>query len=344
MPSKFILHSQPWISNKVIRKVNECLKTREISYGNLSAELASRISSTILKKHTILTGNGSAGLYIILTALKIGTGDEVVLPSYVCDSVMHAVRFTGATPILCDIGDSWVMEYSNVKQVVTSQTKAIVLVHLLGINAWDDAYRSFKVPIIEDVCQAFGTQNSTRGPGTYTQFAFGSFHGTKCIGAGLGGFASFGDEEIFDEAFNRRSVWKILGTMSDIHSAIALSILEDYDQVLEKRSNIAKKYFDFLPEKATERLKKCSTRSMFFRFPIWSDIGWDKVSTLFESNKIAARRGVDALIHRNLGFSDNNFPKSVEAFDKTVSIPILPQMSEQDVERVCIIASRIYDL
>ena len=245
--NKYVIpHSQPWITSKELMELDKIIKTLEISPGKLNDKLSEKISQNLSKKKTILTASGSSSLYLILTLMNIGVGDEVIIPTYVCESVLHAIRFCGATPVLCDIGEFWVMTYTNVAPLITKRTKAIILVHIFGINAWSEDFRNVKIPIIEDICQAFNHMKHGSIAGSNTPYAFGSFHGTKCIGAGNGGFASFSDDKFIEYAINANSDWKILGTMSNLHSSIALSILDKYEDLLNNRLYIAEQY-----------LKKC---------------------------------------------------------------------------------------
>ena len=329
-----IPHSQPWITSKELIELDTILKTFEISPGKLNVELAEKISRNLSKRRTLLTASGSSSLYLILTLMNIGVGDEVIIPTYVCESVLHAIRLRGATPILCDIGEFWVMTYQNVRPLITKRTKAIILVHIFGINAWNEDFLSIKIPVIEDICQAFELNKGDSMPGTNTPYAFGSFHGTKCIGAGSGGFASFSSEKFIDDTINANSDWKILGTMSNLHASIALSILDKYEEILSKRLHIANQYFKKMPPHATDKLNKISNKTMYFRFPLISSMSWDVTSKSFAAENIIVRKGVDALLHRKIGVDDKNFKNSVETYDKTVSIPILAQMDNAQVNTV----------
>jgi dTDP-4-amino-4,6-dideoxygalactose transaminase len=272
-----IEHSKPWLTNKEFEAIQRVLNSGQISHGNLSYELEDKISSILKKQKTFLTGSGSSALYLILKILKIGDGDEVILPTYVCENVLQAVRHAGATPVLCDIGEYWVMDADSITPLITKHTKAIVLVHIFGINAWNEEFKNINIPIIEDICQSFGAPEDKKVTGTNTSWAFGSLHGTKCIGAGYGGFVSISDSNNLAESIKNDEIYGLLGSVSNLHAAVALSILDRYDEILERRSVIANYYFQKMPYELTKKIRDISSKTMYFRFPLCANRPWSEI-------------------------------------------------------------------
>ena len=127
-----IPHSKPWILDVDKDAVRAVLSSGSISQGKLVNQFQTAIAEYVGCPYAIAQSSGSAALVLALKTLNIGFGDSVVLPTYVCRSVLQAVLSVGATPQLCDVNKFGVIDYSSVKSVVDFSTKAIIAVHIFG--------------------------------------------------------------------------------------------------------------------------------------------------------------------------------------------------------------------
>lgn len=309
-----IAHSRPWITASDIAAVAQQMSGGMIATGEASREFGAELLRWSGGTTAILTASGSAAQAVCLAALGVGRGDEVILPTYVCESVERVIRERGAEPIYCDSGPFWNMDLRSVKANISDRTRAIILVNIFGVEA---DLRDIGIPIIEDHCQSFGLSKLKNDA------AFFSFHATKCLTTGEGGAA------VFREATTVESN----APFSDLQAALGLSQLARYDEMLERRAAIASRYFAELPERLTGPLKSAG-RSVYFRFPIRFDPEFDKIHAAFADRGIAVRRGVDRLLHRRRGFPDAAFPNAVRAFDQTISIPIYPALTQGEVGQI----------
>src|SRR5581483_4626199 len=133
------------------------LRSEMIGHAETTARFEATLGHWVGGRYPgVAVGSGAAALHLALTALDLREGDEVIIPTYVCRSVLDAVRAVGARPVIADVGPSWVMTPGNVVERMTSRTAAIVVAHMYGIFADIDAFRQFNVPIIEDCAQAIG--------------------------------------------------------------------------------------------------------------------------------------------------------------------------------------------
>lgn len=333
-----IHHSQPYISQSQKQKVLDCLETSMVSKGKRCAQFEQEHAHFLNKKYGIACGSGTQGLVAILKHLKIGSGHEVILPSYVCDKVEEGILAVGAIPVLCDIGESWVMNNETIKAKITSHTKAIILVHIFGINAYKESLLQFNIPIIEDICQSTGSWNQKFGAGSYTDYAFTSFHGTKCLTTGQGGMAFCNDNEA-DIALRQSIKQDFLNDYSDLQASLGSAQLAEYDFVLEQRQAITQRYFNELNPSLIAITRDLD--SMHFRFPIISPIDFEHAKEAFEKVGISIRKGVDALIHRKNGISDSEFPMTAQRFEQTISLPILPQLTTEEVDHIILQTNKI---
>jgi perosamine synthetase len=335
---KEILHSKPWIVGDDLTAVAAALRSGFIGSGRRTLEFEHRFSRWVKAANPGLSvGSGSAALYLAIKALGCGSEDEIVVPTYVCRSVLEAVIAAGARPVLCDVGQDWVVHPDNVALLITRRTKALIVPHMYGIFADVSAFRSFGVPIIEDCAQAIGSRASPVISGDVAVF---SFHPTKCLTTGEGGMVVSSDKKIAariralrdggDSSFDR----KVFSPMSDLSAALGLSQLSRYDRMLARRREIASEYFralaGCLPDAAVN-LK--GLPSMFFRFPMTVPGGAERYRNVFLRKGIHVRRGVDTLLHRLQGLPDDQFPCAVELYRTTLSLPIYPAMSNQDLRR-----------
>ena len=326
-----IPHSQPYISHNQIDLVNKSLEAAMVSSGARTMDFEVAHANLIGKRFGIACGSGTQGLVAILKELNIGKGDEVILPSYVCEKVAEGIIFVGAKPVLCDIETSWVMTPNSVRPHISTKTKAIILVHIFGIDAWDNNFNKFGVPIIEDICQALGRFDGQKGPGSYTDWAFTSFHGTKVITTGQGGMA-FSNSIQSSQAIRRTIKNVFLNDFSDLQAALGLAQLSEFKYILQRRKTISEVYLTQLPEHLIIETKNLNT--MFFRFPIKFDGDWEIIKMAFEQLNISVRKGVDCTIHGTLGVSKEKFIETEKIFRSTISLPILPQMTDEDIAAV----------
>jgi len=165
------------LSGNELAYISEAIHKKELSHrgafvSRLEAEL-----SRFLGRETIVCTSGTAALYLGLKSLGIGPGDEVLVPNLTFGTTASVVLALGATPVLVDVHpDTWGMDQNEVVHMVGHRTKAIMPVHLLGLDAGD--FTKFGVPVLEDSCQAFGIVPQ-RG-----QLAAYSFFANKVISCG----------------------------------------------------------------------------------------------------------------------------------------------------------------
>ncbi len=136
------------------------------------------------------------------------------------------------------------MTPKDVLPLINGKTKAIVLVHMFGIDASAAEFQDLDIPVIDDHCQSFGLVPRFA---SRAGLAFCSFHATKCLTAGEGGMALIQDDELHVKALRARD-GRVHGRFGDLQAALGLSQLERYPEMLEKRAAIAARYFGELDD------------------------------------------------------------------------------------------------
>ncbi len=329
MSPQIINHSKPSVSMDVITRFEGFLSKNDLCSEILLNEVKNLLKDTFSLENFSFAGSGTHALYWILKGLRIGKGDEVIIPTYVCDSVYQAVIATGARPVLCDIEKYWHMSPKNVEKHINKKTKAIVIVNLFGMSVDASSFRHFELPLINDFCQTIATTEvlgKDRG-----DFGFYSFHPTKFLTSGQGGGLSILNPRIPFENF--LSLDQIGSTTSNFNLLILKDQIFNYHHFVSKRKQLADVYFSELDEEYTSSIKRKD--NIFYRFPLTKKgLSFEKISAFFEDKKILVRRGVDSLIHRKIREHDQNFPNAISAFNKTLSLPIYPSLEVEDIHRI----------
>ncbi len=152
-----------------------------------------------------LHGGGSAALWITLLSLGIGAGDEVIVPGFTYVASISSIVYTGATPVLAEIDQSFDLDPADVEARITPRTAAILVVHMLGGPARLDELKAVAdrhgLPLIEDCAQAFGATYKGVGVGGIGIAGTYSFNEYKTITCGDGGMIVTDDQALYERAF-----------------------------------------------------------------------------------------------------------------------------------------------
>ena len=152
-----------------------------------------------------LSGGGSSGLWLALLGLGVGPGDEVIVPGFTFVATISAVVYARAVPVLAEIDDTFNLDPADVEARITSRTRAIVVVHMLGAPARLAELRAIAdrhgIALIEDCAQAFGASYRGRGVGGIGAIGVYSFNEYKTITCGDGGMIVTDDESLFERCF-----------------------------------------------------------------------------------------------------------------------------------------------
>lgn len=324
-----VTHSKPSIESIDREAVNQQMLTGLLTTGRLVKTFEGRCANYLNCAQTFSTASGTAALSIALIGIGVEVGDEVIIPTYVCRSVADAVSSLGAHPVFCDLGDDWRMTTSSVAPKITPKTTGIVVVHTFGIMSDVKEILSLGIPVIEDCCQSFA-----KDYGKYGDAAVFSFNATKCLTTGEGGLVASSNDLVIHRIRDYLGASSNPARLSDLQAALGLSQLARYSEFLMQRQKIASGYFESLPEKLTEKLRTLRDRSIFFRFPLLTNMSFEDIQHRYLRYDISVRKGVDRLLHRGSGESDANYPNAVKCFNKTVSIPIYPALLEDEYQKV----------
>lgn len=207
-------------------------------------------------KRVVGVANGTDALQLIMLAMGIGAGDEVITTPYTAIPTVSAIISTGAKPVFVDIDpDTYLMDINQVASRITPRTKAIMPVHIFGNMVDIDALKAVAgdIPIIEDACQAHGSSIRGKKAGSMGAAAAFSFYPTKNLGAyGDGGAIATNDEAFADKLVKMRMYGMVnkdeivingINTrLDELQAAILHRKLQDLDDMNQRRRDIAARY------------------------------------------------------------------------------------------------------
>lgn len=256
--------SSPEITESDIDAVVSVLRTPQLSLGPKLPEFEAEFARYIGVAHGVALSSGTAGLHLALRALAIGEGDEVILPSFTFIAAANAICHARATPVFADIDPiSLNLTADSIQRVLSSRTRAILLVHTFGVPAELDAIlqlaREHNLRVIEDACEAVGAEYRGRKVGGLGDLGVFSFYPNKPITTGEGGLVVTRDAalaQILRALRNQGRMdtdgWlehSILGyncRLSEINCALGISQLEKIESILAKREAVANCYYEAL--------------------------------------------------------------------------------------------------
>jgi dTDP-4-amino-4,6-dideoxygalactose transaminase len=201
------------IGAEELAEVTEVLASRHLSrYGPDDPTFPAKVrrfedevASAAGVRHALALNSGTSGLFLALTGLGVGPGDEVIVPGFTFVATISAVVYARARPVLAEIDDTLNLDPADTESRITPRTRAILAVHMLGNPARLGALRAVAarhgLPLIEDCAQAFGATYGGRWVGAHGDVGLYSFNEFKTITCGDGGLLVTDDEALYRRCF-----------------------------------------------------------------------------------------------------------------------------------------------
>lgn len=201
---EFIKVAEPLVGEEECAAVREVLLSGNYVSGKRVQEFEARYAEYIGTKHAVMVNSGTAAIHIVLAALGVGPGDEVIVPAMTFFSTATAVIHQNAIPIFADVDENYCMDPASVEQVITNCTKAIIPVHYFGYMAnmarLMEIARQHNLIVIEDCAQAHGAAYYGKRAGSIGHAGAFSFFATKNMTTGEGGGITTNNEELAKKA------------------------------------------------------------------------------------------------------------------------------------------------
>jgi len=333
-----IPHSCPTISSRDIKAVSAVLKSGHIAQGKKVAEFERELTRFLKAKQAVATNSGTSALHLSLLALGVGRGDQVIVPSFVCSALLHAVLYTGARPVVADVDEhDFNISAGDVRKKITSKTKAVIVPHMFGCPADVKALKKIGIPIIEDCAQAIGAKYLGRKVGTLGDLSIFSFYATKVLTTAEGGMVIssnlFWLNKIKDlREYDKKNDFRLRFNykMSDLQAALGISQLSQLPQWIERRRKIAEMYhraFSGLGWALPEEEK--GHYHIYYRYVVRLGKQSGRLIEKLRHGGIQCSLPVSKPLHRYFG--KGACPVSDELMTTTCSIPIYPTLTNKQV-------------
>jgi len=336
-----IPHSCPSLGEAEAQAVTDVIRAGRIAQGEKVVEFERALANMTGQAQGVAASSGTAALFLALKGLGIGPGDEVIIPSFVCTALWHAVSYAGATPVLVDIDPvPYHPSPAAVTRAITRKTKAVIVPHLFGLPADLSELEKSGVPIIEDCAQALGASMGGRPVGSVGDLTVCSFYATKLITTGEGGMVlgraepcmarirtlrQYDEADALEPAFNYK--------MTELQGALGLCQIKALPGFIKRRQAIAAQYADALRGlKADPPAGIPHHDHVFYRYVVRLQDPVESALEKFAELGVHCRRPVFKPIHRYLGL--RGFPGTDSAWERALSIPIYPSLTDADVERI----------
>lgn len=263
---EFIPVNTPLLNGNEKKYLNECIDTGWISSeGPFVTKFEKLFSNNVKRKFGISVCNGSVALDVAIVALRIGRGDEVILPSFTIISCAAAIVRSGATPVLVDSDPvTWNMDVDQIEGKINKKTKAIMVVHIYGLPVDMDPILKmadkYGLKVIEDAAEMHGQTYKGEPCGSFGDISCFSFYPNKHITTGEGGMIVTNDPELAKRCNSlknlcfmpqRRFVHEELGwnyRFTNLQAAIGLAQLEQLEKHISIKRCIGKWYNEGLRE------------------------------------------------------------------------------------------------
>ena len=325
--------------------IDEVLEHGQFVFGpNVSAfeEEAARYLGV---RETVGVANGTDAIVLVLNALEIGAGDEVVCPAFTFYATAEAIARVGATPVFADIDPLTLnLAPDRVAEKITPRTKAIMPVHLFGRPAPLAELAALGMPLIEDAAQAFGSPDIAR-TGVASTF---SFYPTKNLfGLGDGGLVSTDDPELAERlrllrfhGSKSKRIFEHIGTNSrldEIQAAALRIFLRELDSWTALRREAAERYRELGLGEACE--VPLDEPGHVYHLFVSRSPQRDEIRRALTEAQIGSADYYLPPLHlqpalRYLGYSDGDLPETERAARENFSVPLWAGISEEQQARV----------
>lgn len=268
----FIPLSHPDITEAEIEAVTQCLRSGRLSIGPRQARFEELVAERARRRHGVAVNSGTSGLHLVMLALGIGPGDEVITTPFSFVASANCILYVGAKPVFVDIDPkSLNLDPAKVEAAITPRTKAIIAVEVFGNPGQMDKLAQIagahEIPLIEDCCEALGGKNNGRPLGSYGRAGVFAFYPNKQITTGEGGVIVTDDDNLAElcrslrnqgrpvdregqgsNVQNRAGSWlehERLGynyRLSEINCALGIAQMERLDELVEARRKVAGLY------------------------------------------------------------------------------------------------------
>lgn len=356
--------AKPLLGKEEAEAAHKTILSGWVTQGPRVAEFEENFAQYVGSKYAVAVSNCTTALHLSMIVAGIKLGDEVICPSMSYIATANCISYVGAQPIFAEVNEEYNLDIHDVKNRITSKTKAILLVHQMGMPADIEAFQKLckekNLILIEDAACAIGSEYNGKKIGSHSDLVCFSFHPRKVITTGDGGMITTSNKSYNDRLkilrkhamsisdHERHNSSKILFEdhleigynyrMTDIQAAVGIEQLKKLDDILIERRSIAKNYLNSFKNIDCLRLptEKSGYKSNYQSFSIYlkndCPISRNDLMKKLLDKGISTRRGI-MTAHQESAYkkTELSLPISEKLRDNSVIIPLYPGMSNSEI-------------
>jgi perosamine synthetase len=362
--------AKPYLGEAEAKSAYDTILTNWVTQGPRVAEFEEKFAAYTGAQYAVAVSNCTTGLHLAMIVAGVKEGDEVICPSMSYIATANSITYVGATPVFAEVNPvTYNIDPEDVRRRITPRTRAILIVHQIGMPADIDAFRAicdeYRLVLIEDAACAAGSAYKGKKIGSHSDLVCFSFHPRKVITTGDGGMVTTSREDYYERlrllrqhgmSVNDRvrhlSTTVIIEDhleigynyrMTDIQAAVGIHQLERLDWLIEERRKIAMRYLGAFADIPFLRLpgepEDYFTNYQSFSIYLDHTCPYDRnaVMQALLDRGISTRRGV-MTSHRETAYRERcgglQLPVSEDASDRSIVIPLYVPMSPEEVDYV----------
>jgi dTDP-4-amino-4,6-dideoxygalactose transaminase len=373
LQAQFLPFHVPDISEEEIQAVVETLRSGWLTTGAKVRQFEEDFARYVGCRHAVAVNSGTAALHLALDAIGVKEGDEVIVPTMTFAATAEVVLYFKARPVLVDCQpDTLNLDPDQIERAITSKTRAIIPVHLAGqpcdMKRILEIARNHDLKVIEDAAHALPARFQGRMVGMLSDITCFSFYATKTITTGEGGIAATENPEwaermrimslhgISRDAWKRYTAegswyYEILYpgykyNLTDMAAALGIQQLKKCDQFWELRQHCASCYnegFKAVPEITAPYVRQ-DVQHAWHLYVIQLNLEQLQISRN-EFIELLKKENIGTSVHfiplhlhpyyrDTFGYRPEDFPHASAVFERIISLPIHPKLTEADILRV----------
>ncbi len=357
--------ARPNITQAEIDAVVAVMRTPHLSLGPKVPEFENAFAAHCGTKHAVACINGTAALHLVVRAMGIGPGDEVITTPFSFVASSNCVLMENATPVFADIDPlTWNIDPQKVVAAITKKTKAILPVDVFGqpadFTAIRPLARTHNLKLIEDSCEALGSTYHGRQAGSLGDVGVFGFYPNKQITTGEGGMIVTDDGELADLCRSIRNQGRAVGggwlaharlgynyRLSDINAAIGRVQLGRLDEIVAERNRVVRLYKERLAGEPRIILQKVAPgiEMSWFVFVVrladrYTQADRDRILTTLTECGIGCNNyfvpiHLQPFFVEQFGYRPGAFPVCEALAARTIALPFHHELTASHVDHVC---------
>lgn len=354
------------IRDEVLKAVEGVLEGGRYILGPEVKALEEEVAALCGVDHGVGVANGTDALVLVLDALGIGPGDEVITTPFTFFATAESISRVGATPVFVDIDPgTFNLDASEIRRRITPRTKAILPVHIFGQPADMDEVMEVAEEsglwVIEDACQAIGAEYRGRKVGSLGHAACFSFFPTKNLGGyGDGGMIVTDDESLARKlrslrVHGRTPESKYINAaigynsrLDELQAAVLRVKLRRLEQWNGARRRKARLYDELLRDLPVQTPVEAADRSHIYHLYIIQTEKRDELVEHLKRHGIASGVYYPIPLHlqqvyRSLGYREGSLPRAEQVAKRTLALPLYPEIPEESIRRVAETVHRFFE-